>query len=374
MIWLISIGISAHHGSELMVGWQWLRRLETLGPVTPIVSKVFDGEAFLNAEVRARIHFIDTRPANPDELNRSHLRHVYRFWRAVRQHLRAYAQPEDIIVIVSPAATWFLPWITGLPVPRERVFYGPVGPVRLQERLSPLDPHAFARDIAIMGLACAWRLLAPVMPRQVALRYPAPWFQRLIGPRYDTSQVLPEVEVAMPGRVHGMDRSPGCWMVLFDLRHRKNVGENLAYALAGASSSGRELVVIGATREDVEQAYPALAGDLSTVRFRPKMSRNEFLQWLEDHRPEIVNLSMSEGVPSTLLEALMTGCRLHIYKVGGLVWLIEAAAHHVQRAGPSRPVHEISWDADSFDRFHNATAERFDRLIETLQRTIERAS
>lgn len=370
MIWLVSIGISAHHGSELLVGWQWLQRLEKLGPVTPIVSKVFDGEVFLNAGVRDRTHFIDTRPSDPDELNRHHVRHVYRFWRAARAHLRTHARPEDVIVIVSPAATWFLPWITGLPVPRGQVFYGPVGPVRLQERLNARDPQAFARDLVTLGMACAWRLLAPVMPRQVALRYPAPWFQRLIGPLYDTSQVLAEVEPAVLSSGHGMDRKPGCWMVLFDLRHRKNAAENLAYALAGAASSGRELVVIGATRENVVRACPGLAGALSAVRFRPKMTRTEFLHWLETERPEIVNLSLSEGVPSSLLEALVTGCRLHVYEVGGLVWLIEAAEHHMRRAGPSRLVHEIAWDASSFDRFREGTARRFAHLIGTIQRTI----
>lgn len=373
MIWLVSIGISEHHGSELLVGWQWLRRLEGLGTVTPIVSKVFDSEDFLNAGVRARTHFIDTQPSDPGELNRRHIRHVYRFWWAARAHLRAHSRPEDLIVIVSPAATWFLPWVSGLPVSPDRVFYGPVGPVRLQERLSLRDPRALIRDLASLGMAFTWRLLAPIMPRHVALRYPAPWFQRLIGPRYDTSMVMPEVEAAKSGSGHGMDREPSCWMVMFDLRHRKNFAENLSYALTGAASCGRELVVLGANREIIERAYPALVGALAAVRFCPRMTRVEFLHWLDEHRPEIVNLSLSEGVPSSLLEALIIGCRLHVYKVGGLVWLIEAAAYHACRAGPSQPVHEISWDASSFDRFREGTALLFSRLIKELERTIRLA-
>jgi hypothetical protein len=371
MIWLVSIGISAHHGSELLVGWQWLQRLDKLGPVTPIVSMIFDDEIFLDNATRARTHFVDTQPTDPDELNRKHVKHVYRFWRATRAHLQANAKAKDIIVIVSPAATWFLPWVAGLPVPRDRIFYGPLGPVRLQERLSLRDPQAFLCDLVILCIACAWRLLAPSMPSNVSLRYPAPWFQRLIGRSYHSSHVLPEVEVAVQVAAgHGMDLDPGCWLVLFDLRHRKNVRENLAYALAGALSNGRELVVIGATREDVERTCPDLSGKLLQVHFRPKMSRGDFLQWLENTKPEIVNLSLSEGVPSSLLEALMTGCRLHVYEVGGLVWLIDAAAYHVRRTGPSRTVHEIAWDTDSYDRFRSGTAVRFTSLLGALQRTI----
>jgi hypothetical protein len=366
VIWLISLGVSAHHGSELLVGWQWMNRLSRLGPLTGLVSKVFDSPEFLDQETRSRIHFIDTKPADADEINRRHVLHSYRFWKGVRAHLQQHAKPEDVVVIVSPAAAWFLPWIVGLPIPRDRVYYGPIGPVRLGERIDPRAPRTAIRDLATMGAGLVWRVLAPVLPQRISLRYPASWFERLIGSRFSIINTLPEVEPSTQITGQGFDREPLHWLVLFDQRHRKNVAANLIYAAAGAAASGRELVVVGATPELLVAACPELSKELGRIRCVPRMQRTDFLNWLEVYRPEIVNLSLSEGVPSTLLEALTLGCRLHVYDVGGIAWLIQAAQHHVVRHHHGRPVHEVAWGVHSLENFRDDASSRFQQVVSEI--------
>jgi hypothetical protein len=367
MIWLVAMGISRHHGSELLVGWQWLCRLRAEGVVTAFVSKVFDDPIYLDSEDCSGIRFIDTRPSNPEDINRRHLQHTYRFWRQVRQELQRDARAGDRVVIVSPSAIWFLPYLGGLPIPRRDVFYGPIGAVRLSEGDASIAFNSRLRDFFTYGLCFAWCAFSNWLPERLSLRYPAPWFLRIAGPKFELCATLPEVEIpAQTASEQDQGLATGPITLLYDSRLRKNFEASLQYALQLAIHEHRSLVLIGAPpaikSRLVHRATPATP----LIRFLDRMPRELFTAWLKIERPTLVSLSLSEGVPSVLLEALAAGCDLHVYSVGGISWLVEFASIHKIRDARPRKIDIISWDADSISRYHRYVANSFHQLSKAI--------
>ena len=182
-VWLAVAAISEHGGSELLVGWQWYQRLRARGPVTVLVTKMFDDPEFISERTRSDCRFIDTRPLSAIEFNARTLTHTVRWWRGCRAILKAEARPGDRLIIAVPGVSTFLPVLAGLPLAREHVFYGPIG-AGLTERVARRSSLPLKRDVRAIGASLLWRLLAPVLPGSLALRSPAPFFKSVAGSRF----------------------------------------------------------------------------------------------------------------------------------------------------------------------------------------------
>ena len=364
MIWLVAFSLSPTHGSEAAVGWQWYERLSARGPVTVIAHRVFDTLGWVPEPLRADIVWLDTAPPVPSAVNRRG--HLFRFWRLARAHLRAAATADDTLVIATQAAIWFHPWL-GRPIPRARTYYGPIGP-----ELMEWDPQmgvraklaVAGRNVATVASAALWRLGAARLPANMALRFDAPWLAKVIGPRFALLAVLPEVEPPAAGAVQPAPAGESGVALLYDRRHRKNFWGSLDHALTYAAMRQLPVTVVGAPAP-VEARVRDAAGN-AAVMFRPRSERAAFQAWLAVSQPTVVALSLSEGVPSTLYEALIGGCTLHVLPVGGVRWLIRfAAVHTTLRVGP-RTVAVIRWSSDSAAAYRAFTGSAFARLVDVI--------
>ena len=363
MIWLVAFSLSPTHGSEAAVGWQWYERLSARGAVTVIAHRVFDTLGWVPEPDRSAIIWLDTAPATPFAVNER--LHLFRFWRLVRAHLAAHASADDTLVIATQAAIWFHPWL-GSPIPRARTFYGPIGP-----ELMAWDPKMrlrakaaiVARNVATLASAAVWRIGAPYLPANISLRFDAPWVTPIVGRRCKVLAVLPEVEPPATGLV-GAPKEDGGVAVLYDRRARKNFAGSVDHALAYAGPRGLPVTIVGAP-ERLESAIRAMAV-ATTVTFRPRTERVDFQAWLTTEQPTLVALSLSEGVPSTLYEALISGCAVHVLPVGGIRWLIRFAASHQVVQIARRDVDIIHWSPDSVAAYRAFTAAAFGRLVDCI--------
>ena len=366
MIWLVAFSLSPTHGSEAAVGWQWYVRLNAVAPVTVIAHQVYDGLGWVPDPLRSQVRWIDTVPTAVADVNQR--RHLFAFWRQARALLRREARPGDRVVIVTQAAIWFLPW-GRLPVPRRHVFYGPIGPELLRG-----DPtfglggrtRLVLRNAATAAFALLWRAGAPWLPGRISLRFPAPWIARAMGPRYCFDAVLPEVEppAGTPAAVPPPAPPPGVGL-LYDDRPRKNFAGSFAYALDLAARRGVPLALVGvpASAQLPLAARAAAAG--ARLEFRPRAERAAFRSWLAEG-PALVALSLSEGVPSTLYEALVAGCELHVYDVGGIAWLLRHAETVTPVDYGGRHVIVFRWTAASAAGFATASRSAFNSLVEVI--------
>lgn len=366
MIWLVAFSLSPTHGSEAAVGWQWYERLSRVAPVQVIAHQMYDQLGWVPEPLRSQIHWIDTKPTVVADVNKR--RHLFAFWRQARALLRCKAQSGDRVVIATQAAIWFLPW-GRLPVPRQQVFYGPIGPELLRG-----DPGFRTRDhiqrllrnTATLGFAVAWRLGAAWLPGRISLRFAAPWPRRLMGDGFCFDAVLPEVEPPAGAAPSGLaSTAQPRIIVLYDNRSRKNFSGSLAYALTLAAARKVALVLVGVP-QDRQPAISALAGNAGvTLEFHSRTEREAFRALLAD-RPALVSLSLSEGVPSTLYEALIAGCELHIYEVGGLTWLLHCAENAARADVGGRSVVVFRWTAESSTVFAAASRREFDGLVKAI--------
>lgn len=352
MIWLVTFGCSQHHGSELLVGWQWFTRLRDAFPtqLRVISAATFDSSEFLDQESRQYFSFVDTRPKSVDEINSRHQTHVYRFWRGARAILKGQATAGDKLLIVSPAAPWFLPVISALPFERDDVLYGPMGAeivVPDRWRLS----HS-VRNLTLLALGLLWRTLSRWLPGNVALRFPSEWFERILADKYRVTAVFPEVELHQgPERLLPSHPERNSVAVLYDARSRKNFDSSIDYAATVAAADAKRLVVLGAPVEMHDSLRQRAARTGAKFHPLPRMPRGQFIAWLRENRPDLVSLSLSEGVPSTLIEALSVGCELHVYDVGGVHWLVQFAAGHRTHVFGSKKVHCITWNQESHKKY-----------------------
>ena len=95
------------------------------------------------------------------------------------------------------------------------------------------------------------------------------------------------------------------------------------------------------------------------------MNRSDFQTWLGTCRV-FASLSQSEGVSSTLLEALQAGCELHVLTVGGMVWLESAASARREQPWRDTTVTIFRWDAGSPARFQALASDRFAAILEAV--------
>jgi glycosyltransferase involved in cell wall biosynthesis len=354
-----------------LVGWQWYTRMRAEHQIKTITCKVFDAPEFLDANTRCDIRFVDTHPTYMDEINTRPLLHAYRFWRGARKILAAECQSNDCVVIVSPAAVWFMPFIFGLPIHRSRVYYGPVGPVLLASNRANLSQRVrtFIRNSLTVSVCIVWRALSTWLPKNVSLRFPAPWFHQLIGPSYEMNHVIPEVELPFHDSLEIKHSAlPASTLaILFDDRLRKNFTGNVTHGIRTAVSESLELVIVGAPEElksGLERQALAAGCRLS---FLERMARHDFVNWLKSFKPTLINLSYSEGVPSTLIEALCSGCEIHTYNTGGIHWLIKFARSATPYLGDPQVI-KITWDSDSAAKYSAYVGNTYESLLATISK------
>jgi len=363
-IWLATMGIAATLGSEPLVAWQWYQRVQARGSVTVLTAAIFDHPDFLPADCRNDMVFLDTHASSRAEWAGHFARHLWRWWRCVRAHLKAHAGPHDMLLIVSPAAIWFLPWLGGLPVRRARTFYGPLG---VDWVTRPLRGSRWPgwRNLRTAAALLLWRLLAPWLPARLALRAPFPGFERLVGGRFDCLGAVPEIEPPVLAMT-ATGAAPATVAVLHDPRPRKRFAASLAFAIERAVATGLPLAVIGVP--DAEQ--PAIAARAAStgvaVDFLPRFDRSGFRGWLAANAPDFVALSLSEGIPSALIEALLAGCRIHVHAVGGIHWLIACAVDRVDSTFAGAPVVGFTWNAAALAAFEARARAGFEQLLDRL--------
>jgi hypothetical protein len=358
MVWLAIMGASDRLGSEPLVGWQWYARLKDRVPLGVLTSRVFDDPDLLPDDARRDMIFLDSGAADGAAFALDFAGNLLGWWRAVRRHLKRHASPQDRLLITVPAAVWMLPWIGGLPIGRDRIFFGPMGLDYAPPGLArPRDP----RDLRTAAALRLWRLFAPGLPAALALRAPVPDAGRLFGPRFRMLGALPEV-APPPAPPMAPVARPQAVAVLHDPRPRKRFGPSLAHAARLARGTGLPLAIIGAPA--TAEAGIAAAAQMP-VRFLPRMPREGFRAWLAEEAPHVVALSASEGVPSTLLEALLAGCRVHVHAVGGLQWLIAVGVDREEQADRP-PVVSFRWTDESRRAYARETAAAFERLLAAL--------
>ncbi len=364
VIWHATMGAAVNLGSEPMVGMQWINRLRQHGPVQSIIAGIFDDSDFLPVDQRAGIHFIDTGHISSVEFAGNPLRHIRRWWFGVRAHLKAHARPQDRLFITAPAAIWMLPWTVGLPIPRDRIFFGPMGADWLPRALRA-SRWPGMRNMRTAGAIAAWRLFAPWLPANLALRAPFDGFGRWIGPRFRLLGAMPEVEPP-PMQMAAGDRAAQCVALLYDARPRKRFWQSLGLAIALAAEQGLPVSVVGAPAE----AQAAIAAQASAAHVPleqvARMTREAFQAWLIAGRPDFVSLSASEGVSSTLIEALLAGCRLHVHDVGGIHWLIGPGIEQRERLWNGASVWSFRWDAGSLQHYAENAHAAFEGLLAAL--------
>lgn len=340
-IYLVTLGISAHHGSELSVGWQWYQRLSQTATVTVITHMLFDDSRFVDAETRRAFVFLGRKPFWEGAFNRFHQYYAFTFWFRCRRYLKTRLTDGDRVFIVTPAALWFLPFLGGLDQRRGQIFFGPIGGELLaaelfmsaRERL-----RAQLRNVLTRGLLAVWRKQASSLPAHIGFRaastervFPSAGFIR--------AGLVPEVELAEDLRIALEDTAPSAPthpseattnLVLIDARLRKNTPRNLAVAAALAAErkalgqASIRTILLGSRRNYIR--YKAACVAIEGAHWQQTLPRAAFFDLLSKERPNVVALSLSEGVPGFLLEALTASCWILVYPVGGIQWLIESAA------------------------------------------------
>ncbi len=362
--WLAAMGVAATFGSEPMIGWQWYRRLKSRGDVTVLTAKIWDHDDFLAPEHRADMVFIDTGATSRAEWASHFGRHLWRWWRGTRAYLKAHAGPDDRLLIVVPAAIWMLPWLNGLPMRRDRVFFGPLGIdwVSRPLRGSWLPGLRNLRTVVFLAL---WRLLAPWLPKTLALRAPFPKFEAMVGRLFRVLGAVPEIEPPSLAIVTPR-RPPAAIAVLFDQRPRKRFAQSLARALQLAAETALPLVIIGLQAgEEAGIAAQALDAGVA-VRFQPRLGRDDFRDWLADTAPHFVSLSASEGIPSTLIEVLLAGGRLHVHDVGGIHWLQICGVDRTESLFEGAPVISFAWNDQSVRDFEAHARHSLESLLDNV--------
>ena len=104
------------------------------------------------------------------------------------------------------------------------------------------------------------------------------------------------------------------------------------------------------------------------------MSRDGFVAWLRADVAELVSLSSSEGLPSTLIEALLAGARLHVHDIGGLHWLIACGVDREDGSWHGAPVVGFLWSEQSLQRYADDTGTAFAGLLDRLLAPVQTAT
>jgi hypothetical protein len=363
-VWLAVMGIAQSLGSEPMVGWQWYLRLKARGEVTVLTSAAFDSPRFLPDEARRDMVFLPSGDKDPEVFATAFRRNLLGWWRETRRYLKVHAQPEDRLLITVPAAVWMLPLLGGLPIPRGNVFFGPMGadwtPRELRSRRW-LD----GRNLRTTASLMAWRSLAPWLPGKLALRSPVPGFEQAVGGRFVVLGTFPEVEPP-PMKLVGRSHSQQAIGLLYDERPRKRFSASLAYAIDLARREAASVMVVDAPETRQESLSESAASADVDLTFIPRMSREGFQAWVGRDIAHFVSLSASEGIPSSLIEALLAGCRLHVHDVGGLHWLIKVGRARTRAEWCGSEIETFIWTADSLAEFESRTRSSFDLLLDRL--------
>jgi hypothetical protein len=367
-LWLATIGMSAHHGSELLVGWQWYQRLKPLVDVRVLTAKLFDDPKFLPANARADCDFIDTRAPTEAHFPAHPVLHLVRWWRGCRRHLRAHARSGDRLLIASPAAVWFLPITAGLPLRPQDIFYGPLGVTWAPRDVSGVSPFS-RRNLRTTIFTLAWRFAWPLVPRRLALRFPAPDFARAVTRRYAIEGVMPDL-APLAATFEPRRNPPDAVFAIHDLRPMKQWPQTLAYAAALAEREAIELIVVGMPVEGQEQAMhdPALAALHAAGRltFPDRMSHDAFQAFLRARQPHYVSLSNSEAVSATLLEVLGAGGTAHVLAVGGIPFALRPAATLEVVPWCGMQVSVATWNAASAEQFRTETEAAFSAFAQLV--------
>jgi hypothetical protein len=308
--------------------------------------------------------FIDTGAKDREELTTELLPNLYRWWVGVRAHLIVHAGPDDMLLITTPAAIWMLTMVGGLPIARRNIFFGPLGidwiPRSLRNSRWP-----GLRNIRTAVALLLWRLLAPWLPGRLALRAPFSGFEALVGSRYEVLGAVPEIEPpALSMAATGT--APAMVALLHDARPRKRFEASLAFAIDLAAAKRLPLALVGVP----EAARPAIAVRCAQAEvqteFVPRFDREGFRHWLAANAPDLVALSVSEGIPSTLIEALLAGCRVHVHDVGGIHWLVAYAVDRVDETYAGAPTVSFIWNAESLAAFEEGARAGFNTLLDRV--------
>lgn len=363
------MGAATTLGSEPMVGMQWVERLRARGEVTVLTTEIFRNPKFLPTEHWSDMVFIDTRATDEADYANNFGRHLWRWWLGVRAHLKAHALPGDRLLITAPAAIWMLPWVAGLPIPRERVFFGPLG-VNWTPRAVRAGIRADLRNLRTAVALVAWRLLAPWLPRDLAIRAPFDGFEKTVGKQFRVLGALPEV-LLPPLQFSKSATSSQTFSLVFETRKLKRFDASFALALELAKKENSKVVVIGTPEHVAENlAYKAHTAGV-ILELMPRMERSKFTSWLAEFSPDMIMLSMSEGVPSMLIEALLAGCRLHVHPVGGIHWLIGYGCDMKPYAWHGAPVESFRWNEASLQNYTSETKMMFSSLMAKIFNEIE---
>ena len=363
-LWLGAMGIASTLGSEPMVGWQWYQRLKARGPVTVFAASIFDHPDFLPPEAREDMVFIDTGARGREHFTRHVIRNQLAWWRGVRAHLKAQAGPDDVLCIAVPAAIWTLPWVAGLPIARDRIFFGPLGvdwiPRSIRGSLWP-----GVRNLRTAVFFALWRLLAPALPRHLSLRAPFPGFGRLVGPRFDLLATVPDFMPPLDA-VRTRPRTGSDVLLLYDARPRKRFGPSFAFASELARSRGVALHIVGAP-DEVAAGLARDYGATTRLVFSPRLERADFLRLLETQIATVVLLSSSEAASVLLVEALLLGCEVFAHRIGGIQWLIAAAGSTSSQTWRGAEVVGFRWDAAAAARFAEGANAGFVRIVAAIE-------
>lgn len=383
-IYLITLGISAQHGSELSVGWQWYKRISQRAPVTVVTHTLFDDSRFVDAETRRTFVFLGRKPFLEGAFNRIHQYYAFTFWFMCRRYLKARLTDQDRVFIVTPAALWFLPVLGGLAGFRGQVFFGPIGGDLLASELlmsARERLRAKLRNVLTRGLLAAWRKQASRLPAHVGFRaastermFPVEGFTSAgLFPEVDLGealQITPDDSASRPP-AHPSETTTN--LVFIDARLRKNTPRNLTVAAALATerktlgNASIRTILLGSRRNYTR--YKAACTAIEGAEWKETLPRAEFLDLLSKERPNVVALSLSEGVPGFLLEALAAGCWVLAYPVGGIEWLIESAAEIIPApviAGTELPGSGVwlRWNQHSALHYQSDLQSRLSSLLE----------
>jgi hypothetical protein len=362
--WLAVMGAATTLGSEPMVGMQWVRRLRARGPVSVLCSRVFRDPQFLPPGEWRDFIFVDTREASPEDYAANFPTHLWRWWLGVRAHLKAHARPGDRLFITAPAAIWMLPWVGGLPIPRERIFFGPMGADWVPRAIRG-SAWPGARNLRTAAGVALWRLLGPWLPRDLALRAPVEGLAEALGPRFRLLGAIPEIEPPHLA-LSATGVAPSAVVVLFDRRPRKRFDASFGYALVLARAIQLPLMVVDAPPDlQPTLADRAKAGGVA-LRFQERLDRAVFQALLKELAPHFVSLSTSEGIPSSLIEVLLAGGRIHVHEVGGLVWLLAPGVDRERHDWKGAPVESVRWDGSSLRKFEAEARDGFARLLDAI--------
>jgi glycosyltransferase involved in cell wall biosynthesis len=381
--YLVTLGLSQYHGSELSVGWQWYCRLAEIGQVTVLTHSIFKDERFLDVNAQTNCLFFGKKPARENDFNRFHPFYAYAFWFACRRYLHRSLKPADRVFIVTPAALWFLPLLGRLSYKRDSFYYGPLGgdllPVELLTGFTE-RVQAKKRNVITRILIVLWRLFKAQLPARVSFRTPS---TEKIFPTstFRAVGIVPEVEISahlpmVPSTRAATPEAAETFLVSLDGRLRKNTPRNLAVASALARQTEQgarrvqqnaQIIVLGS--KALAKRYQKSCAGIDRHIFRELQPRSDFLAFLNERQPSVVALSLSEGVPGYLLEALCAGCWVLTYPLGGIIWLVDCAAEVIPApkvAGLSVPGSAlwIRWDTGSQLAYQRKTRAGLRKLMD----------